>query len=80
MSGDALIRTQPSPSLEKAMLVCVKRGTAGLPRNAALEIRLFEFHWGTPPPAPAPNTIMRMIRRAPSGPAKPPYFGSSAQA
>jgi hypothetical protein len=62
ISGDALNRIQFTLSAETAIDDWV-RGTARIvPFRAPLQLKQLQFHWGKPPPAAAPNILIRIAR------------------
>lgn len=64
-SGEALIKTQFSPSAVTARLACVRGRTRGSPVHAKRQTGQRQFHCGKPPPAAEPRTMA--VRRPNSG-------------
>ena len=56
-SGEALIKTQFSPSAVTARLACVRGRTRGSPFHARRQVGQRQFHCGKPPPAAEPRTM-----------------------
>jgi hypothetical protein len=56
-SGDALIKTQFSPSPVTARLACVRGRTRGSPAQARRHTGQRQFHCGKPPPPAEPRTM-----------------------
>lgn len=61
MSGDALNSSQLMLSLETAMEDCVRAFAFMVPLRRPSQFGQLQFHWGNPPPAPEPSTLIRMI-------------------
>src|SRR5262245_32836968 len=64
ISGEALSRTQRSPSTLTATLSCVRGRAAIVPARMPRQFGHPQFHWGNPPPAAEPSTWMRTAQVA----------------
>src|SRR5215471_10202415 len=60
ISGEALSRTQRLESALTATHSCVRGFAARVPERTSRQLGQPQFHWGNPPPAAAPRTLMRM--------------------
>jgi hypothetical protein len=61
MSGEALKSTPSTPSsLRTKMDDCVRALARNVPLRSPAHCRQLQFHWGKPPPAAEPRTVMRM--------------------
>ena len=61
MSGDALNSTQFVSSPDTAIEDCVRAFAFIVPLRRPSQFGQLQFHWGNPPPAPEPSTLIRMI-------------------
>ena len=58
MSGDALNSNQSCPFEETAIEDWVLAVYPGLPARTLEQLLQLQFHWGKPPPAAEPKTLM----------------------
>ncbi len=62
-SGEALRRNQLDWPDETATCACVRGRPFNVPPRRALQFGQAQFHWGKPPPAAEPRTLIFMSRR-----------------
>jgi len=83
-SGEAATRNQILESGEKAIWVCVRAEPRKVPLLRRRQFAQLQFHWGKPPPAAEPRTLMRMVdgfageRRSRAGKQKRPLQKAAA--
>ncbi|GGY97363.1 hypothetical protein GCM10007388_33810 [Pseudoduganella plicata] len=58
MSGEALISSQSVSLDETAIDDCVRGVAATVPLRTPRQLRQLQFHWGKPPPAADPRTMI----------------------
>jgi len=64
MSGEALISTHSSGCWpEIAIEDCVRGNASMVPLRTPEQLRQLQFHWGNPPPAADPSTVIFTIQR-----------------
>ena len=62
ISGEALNKTQCSPSPLTVIDDCVRAVNSGEPQRTALQFGQLQFHCGKPPPAAEPKTLIFKMR------------------